>query len=141
MRWENLAKPKQELYILDRGGQMIFYFSNAKDKDSDDDQSKLLTASYLTGVLQFAKAVSGNLISSFEMGKSDIFLKKGEKIDLFYVLIAEKKVKMNEKKADKSLTVIVEEFEHCYTLDDISNWDGDLDACIEFTPFVKKFLK
>ena len=120
---------------------MIFYFSNAKEKFDDEDQNKLLTASYLTGVLQFAKAASGNLISSFEMGKSDIFLKKGNAIELFYVLIAEKKVKMNEKKADKNLSLIVEEFEHCYTPDDISNWDGDLDACIDFTPNVKKILK
>lgn len=136
-----MAKPKQELYILDRGGQMVFYYSNAKEKLADDDQNKLLTASYLTGVLQFAKAASGNLISSFEMGKSDIFLKKGEKIELFYVLIAEKKVKMNEKKAEKILIAIVEEFEQCYTPDDISNWDGDLDACIEFTPTIKKIIK
>jgi len=136
-----LAKPKQELYILDRGGQMVFYFSNSKEQKGEDDQNKLLTASYLTGVLQFAKAASGNLISSFEMGKSDIFLKKGEKIELFYVLIAEKKVKMNEKKAEKILIAIVEEFEQCYTPDDISNWDGDLDACIEFTPTIKKILK
>ena len=138
---ENLAKPKQELYILDRGGQMVFYYSNLQGKLAEDEQNKLLTASYLTGVLQFAKAASGNLISSFEMGKSDIFLKKGEKIELFYVLIAEKKVKMNEKKAEKILIAIVEEFEQCYTPDDISNWDGDLDACIEFTPTIKKILK
>ncbi len=136
-----MAKPKQELYILDKGGQMLFYFSNSKDKPDDEDQSKLLTASYLTGVLQFAKAASGNLISSFEMGKSNIFLKKGILIELFYVLIAEKKVKMNEKKADKILDTIVEEFEHCYTPDVISSWDGDLDACIEFTPIIKKILK
>ena len=136
-----MAKPKQELYIMDKGGQMIFYFSNAKEKLDDEDQNKLLTASYLTGVLQFAKAASGNLISSFEMGKSDIFLKKGVIIELFYVLIAEKKVKINEKKADKILTTIVEEFEHCYTPDEISNWNGDLDACIDFTPNVKKILR
>jgi len=136
-----LAKPKQELYILDRGGQMVFYFSNSKDQNGEDDQNKLLTASYLTGVLQFAKAASGNLISSFEMGKSDIFLKKGEIIELFYVLIAEKKVKMNEKKAEKILPLIIEEFERCYTPDDIAKWDGDLDACIEFTPTIKKILR
>lgn len=136
-----MAKPKQELYIMDKGGQMLFYFSNLQGKSGEDDQNKLLTASYLTGVLQFAKAASGNLISSFEMGKSDIFLKKGAKIELYYVLIAEKKVKMKEKKADKILAIIVEEFENCYTPDDISNWDGDLDACIDFTPTVKKILK
>ena len=136
-----MAKPKQELYILDYGGQMVFYFSNSKEKTDEDDQNKLLTASYLTGVLQFAKAASGNLISSFEMEKSDIFLKKGIKIDLYYVLIAEKKAKMNDKKAEKILIEIVEEFEHCYTPDDISNWDGDLDACIEFTPTIKKILR
>ena len=136
-----MARPKQELYIMDKGGQMIFYFSNAKEKLAEDEHNKLLTASYLTGVLQFAKAASGNLISSFEMGKSNIFLKKGTIIELFYVLIAEKKVKMNEKKADKILNAIVEEFEHCYTPDEISNWNGDLDACIEFTPNVKKILK
>lgn len=136
-----MAKAKQELYILDRGGQMVFYYSNLQGKVDEDDQNKLLTASYLTGVLQFAKAASGNLISSFEMGKSDIFLKKGEIIELFYVIIAEKKVKLNEKKAEKILTSIVEEFEHCYTPDDIENWDGDLDACIEFTPTIKKILR
>ena len=120
---------------------MLFYFSNAKVKSADEEQSKLLTASYLTGVLQFAKAASGNLISSFEMGKANIFLKKGSILEIFFVLIAEKKVKMNEKKADKILTTIVEEFEQCYTPDDISKWDGDLDFCIDFTPNVRKFLK
>ena len=136
-----MAKPRQELYIMDKGGQLLFYFSNLQGKTAEDEHNKLLTASYLTGVLQFAKAASGNLISSFEMGKSNIFLKKGAIIELFYVLIAEKKVKLNEKKADKILTTIVEEFEHCYTPDEISNWDGDLDACIDFTPNVKKILR
>ena len=126
---------------MDKGGQLLFFYSNLQGKTTEDDQNRLLTASYLTGVLQFAKAASGNLISSFEMGKSDIFLKKGNMIELFYVLIAEKKVKMNEKKADKILTLIVEEFENCFTPEDISNWDGDLDACIEFTPIIKKILK
>ncbi|RLI61177.1 MAG: hypothetical protein DRO88_13365 [Promethearchaeia archaeon] len=137
----NLAKLKQELYIMDKGGQMLFYYSNIQGNSLDDEQNKLLTASYLTGVLQFAKAASGNLISSFEMGKSNIFLKKGNRIELFYVYIADKKVKLNEKKADKTLSVIVEEFEKCYTPDDIASWDGDLDACIDFTPIVKKFIK
>lgn len=130
---------RQEIYILDKGGQMVFYF-NATEKAENEEQSKLLTASYLTGILQFAKAASGDIISTFELGKLNIMLKAGN-LPLFYVFIAGKKTKLKEKKIDKMLTQIINDFESTHTIEQINNWDGNLYAFDDFTPKIKKILK
>jgi hypothetical protein len=129
---------RREIYILDQGGQMVHYFSPSQD---EDDNSKLLTASYLTGILSFAKAASGNLISSFELGKIKIMLKVGIKLPLFYVFIMGNDVKIKEKKTDQILTQIITEFEEMVSLEDLNSWTGDLTAFDQFIPKIKKILK
>ena len=136
-----MAKNKrQELYILDKGGQMVFYFNPTLDSD-DEDNSQLLTASYLTGILQFAKASSGNLISSFELGKIKIMLKVGIKLPLYYVYIVAKEIRLKEKKTDQILSQIITEFEDLVTSEELESWTGDLTAFDNFIPNVKKILK
>jgi hypothetical protein len=126
------------MYLLQPSGEMIFYL-NAGD-DENESQSKLLTASYLTGILQFAKAASGELISNFELGKLDIWLKVGKELPLYYVYIVGKKVKIKNKKIEKHLNRIIEEFESRYTKEEVSTWDGDLNAFDDFLPAAKKIL-
>ena len=126
-----------ELYLLLQSGEMIFYL-NASETETDS--SKLLTASYLTGILQFAKAASGELISNFELGKLDIWLKVGSELPLYYVYIVGKNVKIKRKKIEKHLSNIIQEFESRYTKDEMTSWDGDLNAFDEFLPTAKKVL-
>ncbi len=130
---------RQEIYVLDKGGQMVYYF-NATKRVDDEEQSQLLTASYLTGILQFAKAASGDIISTFELGKLNIMLKQGN-LPLYYVFIAGKKTKLKEKKIDKLLTQIIHEFESTHTIEQLNDWDGNLYAFDDFTPAIKKILK
>ena len=129
---------RREIYILDQGGQMVHYFSPSQN---EDDNSKLLTASYLTGILSFAKAASGNLISSFELGKIKIMLKVGIKLPLFYVFIVGNDVKIKEKKTDQILTQIIADFEEMVSLEELNDWTGDLTAFDQFIPTIKKILK
>jgi len=129
---------RQEIYILDQGGQMVHYFSPSQN---EDDNSKLLTASYLTGILSFAKAASGNLISSFELGKIKIALKIGVKLPLFYVFIVGNDTKLKEKKIDQILTQIIADFEEMVSLEELKDWTGDLTAFDQFIPTIKKILK
>ena len=129
---------RKEIYILDQGGQMVHYFSPSQN---EDDNSKLLTASYLTGILSFAKAASGNLISSFELGKIKIMLKVGIKLPLFYVFIVGNDVKIKEKKTDQILTQIIADFEEMVSLEELNDWTGDLTAFDQFIPTIKKILK
>ena len=126
---------------MDKGGQMLFYFNATPSHSDEENNSKLLTASYLTGILAFAKATSGNLISSFEMGKIKIMLKAGTKLSLYYVFIVGKDVKIKEKKTDQILTQIVTEFEDMISAEELDNWTGDVTAFDKFTPNVKKILK
>lgn len=132
---------KQEIYILDQGGQMVHYFNAAPSKNEEEDQSKLLTASYLTGILSFAKAASGNLISSFELGKIKIMLKVGIKLPLFYVYIVGTDIKLKEKKTDQILTQIITNFEDMISLEELTSWTGDVTAFDQFIPVIKKILK
>ncbi|MHA1744551.1 MAG: hypothetical protein ACTSWW_01040 [Promethearchaeota archaeon] len=129
---------RKEIYILDQGGQMVHYFSPSQN---EDDNSKLLTASYLTGILSFAKAASGNLISSFELGKIKIMLKVGIKLPLFYVFIVGNDTKLKEKKIDQILTQIIADFEEMISLEELKDWTGDLTAFDQFIPTIKKILK
>ena len=129
---------RKEIYILDQGGQMVHYFSPSQN---EDDNSKLLTASYLTGILSFAKAASGNLISSFELGKIKIMLKVGIQLPLFYVFIVGNDTKLKEKKIDQILTQIIADFEEMVSLEELKDWTGDLTAFDQFIPTIKKILK
>ena len=131
---------RQELYILDRGGQILFYFCTTKAENKED-QSMLLTASYLTGVLQFARMASGDFISTFELGKLRIMLRIGKKMPLYYVFIAGKETKLKEKKIDQILTAIIDAFEKFITPETMKNWSGNIYEFEEFTPIVKKILK
>jgi hypothetical protein len=132
---------KKEFYILDKGGQMVYYLDTSKGLDDDEEDSKLLTASYLTGILQFAKAASGDIISNFELGKMDIYLKVGKELPLYYVYIVGKKIRSRKRRIDKYLSKIIDEFEKQYSEKELDEWDGDLSAFNEFTPTVKKILK
>ncbi|MHA1673273.1 MAG: hypothetical protein ACTSYI_06570 [Promethearchaeota archaeon] len=132
-------KKRRELYILDKGGQIIFYFNSIKT--DDEDQSMLLTASYLTGVLQFARRASGDFISTFELGTLRIMLKLGKALPLYYVFIAGKDTKMKEKQIDQVLTSIIEAFEGHVSPEQVKTWDGNIYAFDDFTPAVKKILK
>ena len=130
---------RRELYVLDKGGQILYYFSTKYD--SKEDQSMLLTASYLTGVLQFARRASGDFISTFELGTLRIMLRVGKNLPLYYVLIAGKETKIKEKQIDQMLTAIIEAFEKICTLEKLNNWNGNIYEFEEFTPKVKKILK
>ncbi|MHA1795361.1 MAG: hypothetical protein ACTSUK_04560 [Promethearchaeota archaeon] len=130
---------RRELYVLDKGGQILYYFSTKYD--SKEDQSMLLTASYLTGVLQFARRASGDFISTFELGTLRIMLRVGKNLPLYYVLIAGKETKIKEKQIDQMLTAIIEAFEEICTLEKLNNWSGNIYEFEEFTPKVKKILK
>lgn len=130
---------RRELYILDKGGQIIFYFSTKSD--SSEDQSMLLTASYLTGVLQFARRASGDFISTFELGTLRIMLRLGKNLPLYYVLIAGKDTKIKEKQIDQMLSAIIEAFEGYCSKEMLDSWNGNLYAFDDFTPKVKKILK
>ena len=130
---------RKEFYILAKSGEMVFNIQAGKSTD-EQDNSRLLTASYLTGVLQFAQAVSNDIISNFEMGKLDIFLKIGHDFPLYYVYIIGKKVKLKRKNIERNLNKIIMEFEKQYSLEDITGWDGNLNAFEEFIPKAKKIL-
>ncbi|MHA1520332.1 MAG: hypothetical protein ACTSRK_09125 [Promethearchaeota archaeon] len=132
-------KKRRELYILDKGGQILYYFNSVKT--DDEDQSMLLTASYLTGVLQFARRASGDFISTFELGTLRIMLKLGKIHPLYYVFIAGKDTKMKEKKIDQVLASIIEAFEGHVSPEQVKKWDGNIYAFEDFTPKVKKILK
>ena len=112
-----------------------------REEDSKEDQSMLLTASYLTGVLQFARRASGDFISTFELGTLRIMLRVGKNLPLYYVLIAGKETKIKEKQIDQMLTAIIEAFEEICTLEKLNNWSGNIYEFEEFTPKVKKILK
>lgn len=131
---------RRELYILDKGGQIVFYYNTTKT-DEEGEQSMLLTASYLTGVLQFARRASGDFISTFELGTLRIMLRIGKNIPLYYVFIAGKETKMKEKKIDQVLTSIIEAFENHITNEQLESWNGNIYAFEDFTPKVKKILK
>jgi len=132
---------REELYILDKGGQIVYYFNTSQTELDENEHSRLLTASYLTGVLQFARKASGDFISTFELGKLNIMLKLGGGLPLYYVFIVGKKVKLNQKKADKLLSQIIEAFEAVYTIERLNEWNGDIYAFDDFTPTVKRILK
>jgi hypothetical protein len=131
---------RRELYILDKGGQIVYYF-NSSSNDSSEEQSMLLTASYLTGVLQFARRASGDFISTFELGTLRIMLRLGKKLPLYYVFIAGKETKMKEKKIDKVLSDIIIAFEDLVTPDQLDSWSGNIYQFEDFTPTVKRILK
>ncbi|MHA1584174.1 MAG: hypothetical protein ACTSVU_06060 [Promethearchaeota archaeon] len=131
---------RKELYILDKGGQMLFHYSTKVVISENEDNSKFLTASYISGILKFAEAASGNIISNFEMGKLTIWLKKGENLPLYYIFIVGKEKSIKEKKINKYINQIVKDFEELYTLEEINSWDGSTDY-FDFTGNVKKILK
>ncbi len=61
---------REEIYVLNEGGETLFYYSTLNEGAGETDQKQFLTASYLTAVIQFAKAAAkGNIIRHFEMGK------------------------------------------------------------------------
>ena len=100
-----------------------------------------MAASYLTAILQFAKVVTkGNIISSFEFAKSRIFLKLGESLELYYVLIVGNKISITEKKLNHRLTNIASEFENRFSLFDLEDWDGSTDFFEAFSLIAKNIL-
>ncbi len=133
-------RTRQEFYIIARSGEMVYYI-NASPTSEDESSSKLLTASYLTGILQFAKSISGEIISNFELGNLDIWLRVSNDYQLYYVYIIGKDIKLKKKKIEKYLNKIIEEFEKRYSKDEIDNWDGNLNAFDDFSPIAKKVLK
>jgi hypothetical protein len=133
---------KEELFIINDGGQILHHVARTNENNEDQDQKKMLTASYLTAILQFAKAAShGQMISTFELGKSKIFIKSGQKIPLYFILIVDKKAKIKDKKVDKAVSLIVEGFEGKFSKEEIDSWDGDVDAFKSCSDFIKQILK
>jgi hypothetical protein len=133
---------REEIYILNEGGETLFYYSTIEGESSDVDKKQFLTASYLTAVLQFTKAAAkGNIIRHFEMGKVYVGLKTGNKLPLTYVYVAEKKRMVNEKRLDKILDQVIEGFESKFDLEKIRSWDGDTEAFDEYKGEIKRILR
>ena len=132
---------RQEILILDKGG-VIVYHQNNDGALNEQDGHLIVTASYLTAILQFAQAAtSGSIISSFEMGKSKVFLKVGDSIPLYYVFIIGSKVSLKEKKIQSRLEHLQKEFENRYSLYDLEDWDGSTNYFASFQNSIKSILR
>lgn len=130
-----------ELSILNQAGEIIFFYSNQKESSKREEQARFLTASYLTSILKFAKATSGNIISTFEMGKINIDLRLGISLPLIFVMLVDKRIRMNEKQIEKILTELITEFEKLHNQEQLACWNGNLETFNDFTPFAKRLLK
>ena len=133
---------REEIYILNEGGETLFYYSSIDGESGESDQKQFLTASYLAAVIQFSKAAAkGNIIRHFEMGKVYVGLKPGIQHPLTYVYVAEKKRLVNEKRLDKILEQVIRGFEGRYPLQEVSNWNGDTEAFDAYKTDVKRILR
>ncbi len=131
---------RQEFLILDQGGQIVYY-QNASGEINEQNNQLISAASFLTAILQFAKAATkGSIISSFELGKSRIFLKVGDSIPLYYVFIVGKKISIKPKKVNARLKSVSEAFENCFSKYDIQEWDGSTDYFSSFRDTAKSIL-
>ncbi|MHA1646567.1 MAG: hypothetical protein ACTSVL_03250 [Promethearchaeota archaeon] len=128
---------QQFVYILDKGGQIVFYADAENLQNPQDDA--LLTASYLTALLQFTKAITNEeMMNFFEMGKLKVFVKHSSLIPVFYVYLVGKKLKISEKKVNDRLNKLAKEFESRFSIYDLQEWDGSTDF---FSAFIKPFKK
>ncbi len=130
-----------ELFILNQAGEIIFFFSNQGESSKREEQTRFLTASYLTSILKFAKATSGNIISTFEMGKININLRLGISLSLIFVMLLDKRIRVSEKQIDKILGDLITEFEKSYNQEQLAKWNGNLEAFDDFIPLAKRILK
>ncbi|MHA1730065.1 MAG: hypothetical protein ACTSWY_15260 [Promethearchaeota archaeon] len=121
-----------DIYILNVAGNVLFYYTDdeTKKNEAGSPQDPNMVASFLTGILQFAKAVHNDEISNFEMGKSTIVITSSPLVH--YIIISEKKEMKKISDLESKLARIRNLFENRYKDEEIKNWTGDLDYFLDF---------
>jgi hypothetical protein len=124
-----------EIYIINNAGNILFYYSRDNPSSTTEkftEEKHLLIASFLTGVLQFAKVLHNDKISNFEMGERRVVIIPSMNTNAYYVAISEKTEKRKNKDLETELLRIRKLFEEKYGSNAITNWDGNIDAFTSF---------
>jgi hypothetical protein len=124
-----------EIYIINNAGNILFYYSRDTPSSTDQstsDEKHLLVASFLTGILQFAKVLHNDKISNFEMGERRVVIIPSINTITYYVTISEKTEKRKNKELETELFRIRKQFEEKFGSNAITNWDGNTETFKSF---------
>ncbi len=131
-----MAKEKKEFLAL-KDGQIMYYYSTEGAMDDKVMQNRLLTAGYLTAIINIVENSSrGNIISSMEMGNKHIFLQKGHFLPIIFVFVIHTS-KVKEKREQKKFDATVGQFEEMFTIESVKTWNGSVRAFEKFNSLVK----
>ena len=120
-----MGKEKKEFFIL-KDGQLMFYVSSEGEVSAEVLQNRMLSAGYLSAILQIVEnSSSGNVISSIEMGNKHVFLEKGTFLPIVFVYVIHTK-KIREKRESKRMDKAIENFEELFKLEDVTKWNGNM---------------
>ena len=113
-----------ELWVFSKSGVPIVDFSKEAAVD------KTFLGFFISAIKTFSKKVSGRELKAFNIGNKKYTCIHCLEDEL--VLVCRSPLGINKKKIQKICSVIGKMFEQLFTIDDITNWDGDLDFFTEF---------
>jgi hypothetical protein len=124
-----------EIYVINNAGNILFYYSRtsqASITQSSHDEQHQLVASFLTSILQFAKALHNDEISNFEMGSRRVVIIPSINSTVYYVTISEKTEKKKTKELETELLRVRKLFEEKFGTNAITTWDGNTETFMSF---------
>lgn len=113
-----------ELWVFSRAGVPIVDFSKEERVD------KTFLGFFISAIKTFSRSVSGRELKAFNIGSnkySCIHCLKDE-----IVLVCRSPLDVNKKKIQKVCSVIGKMFEKMFSIEEITNWNGDIDFFNEF---------
>ncbi|MFX1345916.1 MAG: hypothetical protein ACFFAI_12475 [Promethearchaeota archaeon] len=113
-----------ELWVFSKAGVPIVDFSKEENVD------KTFLGFFISAIKTFSKKVSGRELKGFRIGNnkySCIHCMADE-----IVLVCRSPLDVNKKKIQKVCSVVGKMFEKMFSIDEITNWNGDIDLFNEF---------
>ena len=108
----------REFWVFNKDGNLIANFSD------DDYLDKRLFGSFVTAIKNFCEEFNGNKLISFNLEKMKFMCVSA--LEGNVILVCRTSEKENEKKIQKVSNIIRQIFESIYSVEDIKNWDGNV---------------
>jgi len=123
----------EEFWVFNKDGNIIADFCD------DDYLDKRLFGNFITAIKNFCEEFNGNELTSFVLEKMKFTCVSALEGNVILVCRTSEKVK--DKKIQKASNVIREIFESIYNVEDIKNWDGNVDFFYIFRKKLDLYFK